>query len=69
MENGDILRLTTAYGVLKYRVSWLDVIDSSTQDLVLEPGIDRLTLMTCYPFDALTIGGTLRYVVTAIPVI
>ena len=28
-------------------------------------GEARLTLITCYPFDALRAGGPLRYVVTA----
>lgn len=35
--------------------------------VVLEnAGDDRLTLITCYPFDAIVPGGPLRYVVTAI---
>ena len=67
LQQGEILRLTTLQGVSEYRVSWLEVIDSRSQQLVLEPGIVRLTLMTCYPFEAVTAGGPLRYVVTAVP--
>ncbi|MGH8726638.1 MAG: isochorismatase family protein [Burkholderiales bacterium] len=34
----------------------------------LAPSDDpMLTLVTCYPFDALTPGGPLRYIVTAVP--
>ena len=32
---------------------------------VLDARQQRLTLVTCYPFDALRAGGPLRYVVTA----
>ena len=68
LEQGALLRVTTLQGVREYRVSWLEVIDSRSHELVLEPGSIRLTLMTCYPFHAATAGGPLRYVVTAEPV-
>jgi len=64
---GDRILLTRRSGVSRYRVAWLDVIDTRTEDLVLSPDTDRLTLVTCYPFDALTAGGPLRLVVTAVP--
>lgn len=65
----DLLRFTTVHGTFDYRVTWLEIIDSRLQKLVLEPGVERLTLITCYPFNSLTSGGPLRYVVTALPVI
>ncbi|MFT5371308.1 MAG: sortase A [Bacteroidia bacterium] len=65
---GEILRVTTVHGALEYRISWLEVIDSDVQELVLEPDVSRLTLTTCYPFDSPSAGGSLRYVVTAIQV-
>jgi sortase A len=68
LEQGEVLKITTLQGVNEYRVSWLEVIDSRSHQMVLEPGVVRLTLMTCYPFDATTAGGPLRYVVTAEPV-
>ena len=34
--------------------------------VLLDAGDDRLTLVTCYPFDARVPGGPLRYVVVAI---
>ncbi len=68
LKTGDRIRLVTVEDVREYRVAWLEVIDSRRQQMVLEPGTVRLTLMTCYPFDALTAGGPLRYVITALPV-
>ncbi len=68
LRAGERIFLRTVESVREYRVTWLEVIDSRRQRLVLEPGTVRLTLMTCYPFDAITAGGPLRYVITALPV-
>lgn len=64
---GDTLLLTGINGVREFKVSWTEVVDSRANDLVLQPGTFRLTLVTCYPFDQLAAGGPLRYVVTAVP--
>jgi sortase A len=49
-----------------YRVSERQVVDKDdTWLLDTLPGETRLTLVTCYPFDALSAGGPLRYVVSA----
>jgi len=50
-----------------FEVTNLDVVDSRTRELVIEPGVRRLSLVTCYPFDSPLAGGPLRYVVTALP--
>ncbi len=68
LQAGDQLRLETAAGVQTFQVVSLEVIDSRAANMVLEPGLRRLSLVTCYPFDASTVGGPLRYVVTALPV-
>ena len=68
LEKGEILRITTLEGSREYRVSWLEIVDSRSQQWVIEPATARLTLMTCYPFDAITPRGPLRYVITALPV-
>ncbi len=50
----------------RYRVAGAEIVDKSeTRVLAQRPGESRLTLITCYPFDALRAGGPLRYVVTA----
>ena len=67
LRPGDEILVTTAREVRRYAVAWLDIVDSRQQELVLEPGRDRLTLVTCYPFDSPLPGGPLRLVVTALP--
>jgi sortase (surface protein transpeptidase) len=41
------------------------VVDSRSTRIALRSDVPRLTLVTCYPFDAIEPGGPLRYVVTA----
>lgn len=48
-----------------YEVTSLDVVDSRNGSLLLDTDGAMLTLVTCYPFDAVDPGGPLRYVVTA----
>jgi sortase A len=64
---GDLLQLSDRETSRWYRVEERDVVDSRTHQIMLEHGANRLTLVTCYPFDSLTAGGPLRYVVTAYP--
>ncbi len=49
-----------------YRVARTEVVDRKQVE-VLDPNEDRLTLITCYPFDAPVAGGPLRFVVVALP--
>ncbi len=67
LKTGDLLRLRTVNEIRDYRVSWQEAVDSRRQQLVIDDSIDRLTLLTCYPFDAAMPGGPLRWVVTALP--
>ena len=67
LKTGDLLRLRTTTEILDYRVSWQESVDSRYQQLVIDNSMDRLTLLTCYPFEAPTAGGPLRWVVTALP--
>ncbi len=62
---GDRVRLDDRDGHSEYRVDWVEVVDSTRVriDPAALPG--GLLLVTCYPFDALTAGGPLRYVVSA----
>jgi len=48
-----------------FRVAYVEVADSRQGQLPLELDGSWLTLVTCYPFDAINPGGPLRYVVTA----
>jgi sortase A len=67
LHTGDLLRLRTTGGTREYRVSWQQAVDSRRQSLVIDDDVERLTLLTCYPFDAPLPGGPLRWVVTALP--
>ena len=43
----------------------VDIVDARKGSLMLDTQQSMLSLVTCYPFDALEAGGPLRYVVTA----
>jgi sortase A len=48
-----------------FSVTDVRVVDSRTTRIALDGDEPRLTLVTCYPFDAIRPGGPLRFVVTA----
>jgi sortase A len=63
---GDRLRLEDARGAWHdYAVTGTLVVDAHAVEILAETGEPRLTLVTCYPFDALVPGGPLRYAVQA----
>jgi len=49
----------------EYRVTHLDVLDKRDTWVARNDGERRLTLITCWPFDAIQAGGAERYVVIA----
>jgi sortase A len=50
----------------RYRVTAARVVDKSAVSVLAADGPPTLTLITCWPFDAVVPGGPLRYVVTAV---
>jgi len=63
---GQSLGLETSTGLkLSYLVSDLVVAHESHSQFLAATETDTLTLITCYPFDALVPGGPLRFVVKA----
>ena len=63
---GTVIRLQTASGDwLDYRVRQTAVVDARDAWFTATPGRRNLTLVTCYPFDAILPGGPLRYLVQA----
>ena len=48
-----------------FRVRETTVVDARTAVVASDDAVSALVLLTCYPFDAVTAGGPLRYVVTA----
>ncbi len=66
LENGDSLTVQRADGARqRFQVSSQEVVDSQAHPLQIPRNDRQLILITCYPFDALTPGGPLRYVVIA----
>jgi len=66
LRPGDELKLQRPDGrEVAYRVSEARVVDKSDLSPLAPRGEAWLTLITCWPFDALRPGGPLRYVVTA----
>lgn len=63
---GKKIQIQTRQGdIVWYEVIKANIADSRKQSLQLVQQAELLTLVTCYPFDAIDPGGPLRYVVTA----
>jgi sortase A len=63
---GDRIEVERPDGnVFVFSVTDVRVVDSRRARLALDSEAPRLTLVTCYPFDAIEPGGPLRFVVTA----
>lgn len=66
VRRGDALMLEDPHGrMTRYAVSATRIVDQHDLSVLSDSGPDRLTLVTCYPFDAVRPGGPLRYVVIA----
>jgi sortase A len=63
---GDRLSIEAVSGAeTHFIVTDARVVDSRQARILLDADVARLTLVTCYPFDAVNPGGPLRWVVTA----
>lgn len=63
---GDRVQLETPDGTWHdYAVTDTLVVHAHNVEILWDAGDSRLTLVTCFPFDALVPGGPLRYVVRA----
>lgn len=66
IRHGDRLVIERPDGSLHtYRVIERTVMNADRDSLWLDHGQRLLTLVTCYPFESMNPGGSLRYVVTA----
>lgn len=64
LEHGHRLHLDYGDGSIEHwRVVATRIIDARTTRLNLDLELERLYLVTCYPFDALSAGGPWRWVV------
>ena len=63
---GDTLQVKTLAGRdIAFSVTSVRIVDSRRTRISLHADGPRLTLVTCYPFDAVVPGGPLRLIVTA----
>ena len=66
MDVGEIIMVELPDGGKHiYEVTAVDVVDSRRGSLILDTDGAMLSLVTCYPFDAMQAGGPMRYVVSA----
>jgi len=66
LRSGDMVRLQAANGDWKtYRITGSEVFDARAARLDAATGHNVITLVTCYPFDAVVPNGPLRYAVFA----
>jgi sortase A len=65
MAIGESVLVETPDGLAhNYMVVDLELVDSRRASIVLDTDETVLSLVTCYPFDAIEPGGPMRYVVT-----
>jgi sortase A len=63
---GDKITMQTREGsMVSFKVVATHIIDEAVLDINVEADIPQLTLVTCYPFDAVVPGGPQRYLVFA----
>ena len=68
LQAGDKISVQDKAGEWRvYEVAEINIVDIRNSRLAVNPGIDALLLITCYPFNALNAGGPLRYLVQAFP--
>ncbi len=52
--------------ITPYDIKEINIVDARHTHIHLPLALNYLVLVTCYPFDAIIPGGSLRYVVTAL---
>jgi len=66
LQAGDIVTVEAITGeVTAFKISAMEIVDKTESGIDVSASVDapRIALVTCYPFDALSYGGPLRYVV------
>jgi len=66
IQPGELIQLQSLTGeTIKYEVSETIIVDEKQAEYLANTSENKLTLITCYPFDAIRPGGPLRYIVIA----
>ena len=71
IKKGDHIELQSNKRTSAYQVVDIQIIDKTKMETIPVDTEHKLILITCYPFDAIQSGGSLRYMITAkyLPVI
>jgi sortase A len=68
LKAGDMFKVQDKSGQWReYIVAQISIADTTNSSLYVDPSVDALLLITCYPFHAVDPGGPLRYLVKAYP--
>ena len=65
LKINDSLYLQTAEQTTRYQVYDMQIVDSQSVTVQTDNNEQTLVLATCYPFDSMISGGSLRYLVFA----
>lgn len=64
MQAGDTILIDDIYGqTTPFTIQDMQVVDARQSIIVQDESHAQLAFVTCYPFDAITPGGPLRYIV------
>ncbi len=63
---GDEIEIELRGRRLRYAVTAAQIVDATVSKLNVALAAPSLQMVTCYPFDAVTPGGSQRYVITAV---
>jgi sortase A len=68
LDIGDQIVIQTTDKTITYQIYDMQVVDSKTFRIQPTGNERTLVLVTCYPFDAVTAGGSSRYLIFSKPV-
>lgn len=64
IRHGELINLQTLTGdTIQYEVIETKIVNEKEIEYLVSTSVNKLTLITCYPFDAIRPGGPLRYLV------
>jgi len=67
---GDEITVTGIDNIsYSYQVSSIEIVDTDHYDIIIRENQSEIKLVTCYPFNAVVTGGSLRHVVTIYPAV
>ncbi|MGH1538617.1 MAG: class GN sortase [Gammaproteobacteria bacterium] len=65
LQLGDEIQVQVPKQHIHYKVVNTSIVNQSQTEIMHNSNVELLTLITCYPFNALQAGGPLRYIVQA----